>query len=153
MMYRKYLVFYLLLITIPVVALILSYLYYDIPYLYAAQNLKVKAIHSNKVVDTNNPLGGNIYICDSKNNRIIEVNPQKQIVWQMTGIEDPDDVQVYAKNRLIVNQEDYSKVVEINTTTKSIVWSYGHLGSPGSQAGYLGEYVDDSFRLPNGNTG
>lgn len=155
-MHKKYLLFYFFIFTIPVIALILSYLYYDIPYLYTAQNLKVKAIHSSKVVsssiDTNNPLGGNIYICDSKNNRIIEVNPQKQIVWQMTGIEDPDDVQVYANNRIIVNQEDYSRVVEIDTTTKSIVWSYGHLGSPGSTTGYLGEYVDDSFRLPNGNT-
>ncbi len=26
------------------------------------------------------PLGQDIYICDSKNNRIIEVNPQKQII-------------------------------------------------------------------------
>jgi outer membrane protein assembly factor BamB len=104
----------------------------------------------NKV--SNNPLDTNIYICDSKNNRIIEVNPQKQIIWQMTGIKDPDDVQVYKKNRLIVNQEDYSKVVEINTKTKKIVWQYGHLGQPGTAPGYLGHYVDDSFRLPGGNT-
>jgi hypothetical protein len=109
---------------------------------------KIKA----KIAINNGPLGQNIYICDSKNNRIIEVNPQKKIVWQMTGIKDPDDVQVYAKNRLIVNQEDYSKVVEINTKTKQIVWSYGHLGIPGYTAGYLGKYVDDSFRLPSGNT-
>ncbi len=103
-------------------------------------------------LSSSTPLGGDIYICDSKNNRIIEVNPQKQIIWQMDGIQDPDDVQVYAKNRLIVNQEDYSRVVEINTLTKKIVWSYGHLGVPGATSGYLGEYVDDSFRLPDGNT-
>jgi outer membrane protein assembly factor BamB len=104
-----------------------------------------------KVVVAQNPLGVNIYICDSKNNRIIEVNPQKQIIWQMTGIQDPDDVQVYKKNRLIVNQENYNRVIEINTQTKQIVWSYGHLGVPGYQPGYLGRYLDDSFMLPNGN--
>ncbi len=98
------------------------------------------------------PLGQNIYICDSKNNRIIEVNPQKQIIWQMDNIKDPDDVQVYKPNRIIVNEEDYSKVVEINTKTNQIVWSYGHLGVPGSANGYLGQYVDDSFRIPGGNT-
>ena len=132
-------------------------------FLYTSFKKASTKINNNKVIKTEkkikakvtvntNPLGENIYICDSKNNRIIEVNPQKQIVWQMTGIEDPDDVQVYAKNRLIVNQENYSRVVEINTQTKQIVWSYGHLGVPGSTAGYLGKYVDDSFRLPNGNT-
>ena len=120
---------------------------------------KVKKINTKKIIlkpkvniTSSTPLGGDIYICDSKNNRIIEVNPAKQIVWQMDGIKDPDDVQVYAKNRIIVNQEDYSRVVEINTQTKQIVWSYGHLGIPGSAPGYLGEYVDDSFRLPDGNT-
>ena len=106
---------------------------------------------STKQTISNNPLGVNIYICDSKNNRIIEVNPQKQIIWQMTGIKDPDDVQVYKKNRLIVNEEKYSKVIEINTQTKKIIWSYGHLGVPGAAPGYLGRYVDDSFKLPNGN--
>ncbi len=111
-----------------------------------AQKAKQQAILAST------PLGGDIYICDSKNNRIIEVNPQKQIIWQMDGIKDPDDVQVYAPNRLLVNEEDYSKVIEINTQTKSIVWQYGHLGVPGAQTGYLGKYVDDSFRLPNGNT-
>ncbi len=109
---------------------------------------KIKA----KVAVNNGPLGQNIYICDSKNNRIIEVNPQKKIIWQMTGIQDPDDVQVYTKNRLIVNQENYSRVIEINTKTKQIVWSYGHLGTHGYTAGYLGKYLDDSFKLPNGNT-
>ncbi len=116
-------------------------------------------IHKNPIKKTpqiktvvSGPLGQNIYICDSKNNRIIEVNPQKQIIWQMDNIKDPDDVQVYKPNRLIVNEEDYSKIVEINTKTNQIVWSYGHLGVPGSANGYLGQYVDDSFRLPSGNT-
>ncbi len=111
---------------------------------------KVK-VKKPKVAIAQNPLGVNIYICDSKNNRIIEVNPQKQIIWQMTGIQDPDDVQVYKKNILIVNQENYNRVIEINTQTKQIIWSYGHLGVPGYQPGYLGRYLDDSFMLPGGN--
>ncbi len=113
------------------------------------KSIKVKKSPVNLLSST--PLGGDIYICDSKNNRIIEVNPAKQIIWQMNGIEDPDDVQVYSKNLLIVNQENYSRVIGINPQTKQIVWSYGHLGTPGSATGYLGKYLDDSFKLPNGN--
>ena len=111
----------------------------------------IKIIKPKKNLLASTPLGGDIYICDSKNNRIIEVNPAKQIIWQMDGIQDPDDVQVYSKNLLIVNQENYSRVIGINPQTKQIVWSYGHLGTPGSAPGYLGKYLDDSFKLPNGN--
>ena len=145
-----------ILIIFLVIAAILVYIYTSNNYIRTP--IKTIPIHKTKLIKkpetiakSNNPLGTNIYICDSKNNRIIEVNPQKQIIWQMTGIKDPDDVQVYKKNRLIVNEEKYSKVIEINTQTKQIIWSYGHLGVPGTQPGYLGRYVDDSFKLPNGN--
>ena len=144
--------------TLTTIILMVVVLVGVITYFYInKQSIKPKIQHkkfiSKKVKTTvsNNPLGTNIYICDSKNNRIIEVNPQKQIIWQMTGIKDPDDVQVYKQNRLIVNEEKYSKVIEINTQTKKIIWSYGHLGIPSVQPGYLGKYVDDSFKLPNGN--
>jgi len=76
----------------------------------------------------------------------------------MEGIDDPDDIQVYAPGKLLVNQEGYNRVVAIDMATKSITWSYGHLGHPaeGSGAasltgsGYI-NLPDDSFRLPNGD--
>lgn len=96
------------------------------------------------------PLPGPIFICDGKANRILEVGPSKHILWEMTGIEDPDDVQVYAPHRLVVNQEDGHRVVIIDTRTKRVIWSYGHLNHPGSGPGYL-NLPDDSYHLPNGN--
>lgn len=150
---KKYILVSIILIFLLSIFLYL-YNHYKRTSLSLSHTHPVKTVNKQKVkvsID-NNPLGENIYICDSKNNRIIEVNPQKKIIWQMTGIQDPDDVQVYASNRLIINQENYSRVIEINTQTKKIVWSYGHLGVPGDTTGYLGEYVDDSFRLMNGNT-
>ena len=102
------------------------------------------------------PLPANILIADGKANRIIEVNAQKKIVWQMNGIQDPDDIQVYAPGKLLVNQESYNRVVAIDMRTKAITWSYGHLGKPslGPRAatltgtGYINN-PDDSYMLPN----
>lgn len=104
------------------------------------------------------PLQSNLLIADGNANRIIEVNPQGQIVWEMTGLADPDDIQVYAPGELLVNQENDNRVVAINMATKSITWSYGHLGTPAQGAaeaaltglGYVNN-PDDSFMLPNGN--
>lgn len=104
------------------------------------------------------PLPANLLIADGKANRIIEVNVKKHIVWEMTGIQDPDDIQVYAPGKLLVNQESYDRVVAIRMRTKSITWSYGHLGrsSLGPRAatltgpGYINN-PDDSYMLPNGD--
>ena len=107
---------------------------------------------------TANPLPFNLLIADGNANRIIEVNAQRQIVWQMQGIDDPDDIQVYAPGKLLVNQENDNRIVAINMATKSITWSYGHLGvatqGPGAAQltgpGYINN-PDDSYKLPNGD--
>ena len=107
---------------------------------------------------TASPLPSNLLIADGNANRIIEVNANHQIVWQMPGLADPDDIQVYAPGKLLVNQENDNRVVAINMATKSITWSYGHLGTPAQGApaasltgpGYINN-PDDSFKLPNGN--
>ncbi len=104
------------------------------------------------------PLPSNLLIADGSANRIIEVNVQHQIVWEMGGLADPDDIQVYAPGKLLVNQENDNRVVAINMATKSITWSYGHLGvptqGPGAAqltgSGYINN-PDDSYRLPNGD--
>lgn len=104
------------------------------------------------------PLPSNLLIADGSANRILEVNAQKQIVWQMTGLADPDDIQVYAPGELLVNQENDNRVVAIDMATKSITWSYGSLGAPAQGAAAAGltgaghvNNPDDSFQLPNGN--
>jgi hypothetical protein len=102
------------------------------------------------------PLPANILIADGRANRILEVNVHKQVVWEMTGIQDPDDIQVYAPGRLLVNQENANRVVAIDMATRRITWSYGHLGTPalgpGAAAltgpGYVNN-PDDSYMLPN----
>lgn len=115
----------------------------------------IPTVHPNP---TASPLPTNILIADGNANRIIEVNAKKQIVWQMNGLADPDDIQVYAPGKLLVNQENDNRVVAIDMATKSITWSYGHLGQPAQGApaahltgpGYINN-PDDSFKLPNGD--
>ena len=102
------------------------------------------------------PLPANLLIADGKANRIIEVNAQHKIVWSLSGLADPDDIQVYAPGKLLVNQENANRVVAIDMATKKITWSYGHLGKPSQGAGaakltrpgYINN-PDDSYMLPN----
>ncbi len=102
------------------------------------------------------PLPANLLIADGKANRIIEVNAQHKIVWSLNGLTDPDDIQVYAPGKLLVNQENANRVVAIDMATKKIIWSYGHLGTPSQGAGaakltrpgYINN-PDDSYMLPN----
>ena len=100
-------------------------------------------------------LDRNILIADRGNNRIIEVTPDKQIVWEYHfnglppgyGADDaffsPDNSQV------IANLEFANIVVIIDYATRKIVWQYGTT-IPG---GGLNQVYrpDDSYLLPDGN--
>ncbi len=103
-------------------------------------------------------LPGDVLIADSHNNRILLVNPQKQIIWQYpapghpSALHDNDDVFFGPHwDEIITNQEGYNMVSIINFNTRKIVWSYGHPGMPGSAQGYL-HTPDDAFlyQTPHG---
>ncbi|MDA8345808.1 MAG: PQQ-binding-like beta-propeller repeat protein [Thermaerobacter sp.] len=111
---------------------------------------------------TRNPyLPGDILIADRANNRLLIVNPQKQIVWQFPNPGEktnfpfvgPDDAFFTSGYREIITNEEGSNTVAIlNMAQRKIVWTYGHFGPGSSAPGYL--YTpDDAFLYPgkNGN--
>ena len=91
----------------------------------------------------------NILIADTKNHRVIEVDPEKNIIWQygITGergsgyneLGEPyDAVRLSNGNTLITSKKN--EVIEV-TPDKEIVWEYTNLKKPHS-----------AVRLSNGNT-
>jgi hypothetical protein len=92
-------------------------------------------------------LPGPVLIADRDNNRLIEVSPTGQLLWQFPRPGDlapgqtfkvPDDA-FFAPSglRVIVTQEDDFVVSVISVGAHRIVYRYGHPGVPGSSAGYL----------------
>lgn len=104
------------------------------------------------------PLPANIFITDGDNNRIIEVNPKGEIVWQYGGklgsgpgeLHDPNDVQILPNKNLIVNDRQNDRVIEIDYRKKEVVWQYGQPGHPGFGPNQI-YYPDEAFKLKDGN--
>lgn len=102
-------------------------------------------------------LGGyNVLIADRGNNRLIEVTPDKKIVWQYNfdlpkrGLGADDSFFTDGGKSVITNLEEYHVIQKIDYQTKQVVWSYGVAGHPGSSDGYLNT-PDDAYQLPNGD--
>jgi hypothetical protein len=106
------------------------------------------------------PLPGYLMIADRDNNRIIIVNPAKQIVWRFPTpgalrpgqvFAGPDDAFLSANRRDIITNEEFSDTVAVLTLTRHphIVWQYGHPEVQGSSAGYLA-HPDDAYLLSDG---
>ncbi len=105
----------------------------------------------------NTALGGyNLLIADRGNNRILEVTPDKKIIWQYQfnlptmGLGADDSFFTDNGKSIIVNLEEYHVIQIIDYATKKVTWSYGVAGRPGSSAGSLNT-PDDAYKLPNGD--
>jgi outer membrane protein assembly factor BamB len=107
------------------------------------------------------PLPYPIIIADRANDRILEVTPDKRIVWQFPGPDglpagaqfgDDDDVFFTPGGRTVItNEEHQGTIAEVDYYTRRIVWTYGHFGVERYGDGYL-DYPDDAYRLPDGTT-
>jgi hypothetical protein len=105
------------------------------------------------------PLPGYLMIADRDNNRIIIVNPAKQIVWRFPpagaapsqSFAGPDDAFVSADRQYIVTNEEFSDTVALLTLDRhpQIAWEYGHADVQGGGPGYLA-HPDDAYLLANG---
>jgi DNA-binding beta-propeller fold protein YncE len=92
-------------------------------------------------------LPGPLLIADRDNNRLIEVSPTGQLLWEFPRRGDlapgqtfnvPDDVFFAPDGRwVIATQEDDFVISVIDVTSHRIVYRYGHPGVPGSSANYL----------------
>lgn len=101
------------------------------------------------------PLPYPIVIADRRNNRLIEVTPDKRIVWEFPS---PDlvlyrgneDVNFSEDGRLLaVSEEDNYDVHIVDYEKRAIVWTYGAPNVKGSEPGYL-NYPDDAHLLSDG---
>jgi hypothetical protein len=104
-------------------------------------------------------LPGDLMIADRDNNRIIVVNPAKQIVWRFPApgelrpgqqFAGPDDAFISADRRSIITNEEFSDTIAVVSLARRarITWEYGHQDAQGSAPGFLA-HPDDAYLLAN----
>lgn len=121
---------------------------------HPANKIKTSAAQPKKLWRSAGPTAAmpdDVLIADSHNDRILLVNPQKQIIWQYprpgqpSQLHDDDDVFFGPHwDEIITNQEGYDVVSILNFKSRKVVWNYGHPGVPGDLPGYLNT-PDDAF--------
>src|SRR5438132_11571129 len=105
---------------------------------------------------------GNLLIADRANNRVIEVTPDRKIVWEFPRPGDlqpgqhfrwPDDA-FYAPDgkSIVINEEEAHAIVLVDYATRRIVWQYGVPERSGLAKGYLNG-PDDAYMWPDGSIG
>lgn len=121
------------------------------------QPVKVTQDEINQLPKDTSALGGyNVLIADRGNNRLVEVNPDKQIIWEYDfhlprlGLGADDAFFTDNGQSIIVNLEEYHLIEIIDYATKTIKWTYGNAGVPGHLDGQL-HTPDDAYRLANGD--
>lgn len=116
----------------------------NIVWYYGGGSIIDVAYHNTDLRLQHNPdylSNGNIIICDSENDRVIEVNyTTKEVVWTWEDIQgwcrDADEL---PNGNFLISESDF--VYEVNKTTNEKVWEYAH--------GMLTAYESDL--LDNGN--
>ena len=109
----------------------------------------------NPVPSWGKPLPWPIVIADRRNNRLLEITPDKRIVWEfpspnLTIYRGNDDVNFTPDGkRMIVNEEDNFDIHEIDYASRSLQWTYGMPNHRGSGEGLL-NFPDDARLLPDG---
>ncbi|MHB8453955.1 MAG: outer membrane protein assembly factor BamB family protein [Acidiferrobacterales bacterium] len=109
----------------------------------------------NPVPAWNKALPYPIVIADRRNNRLIEIAPNKQIVWEfpspnLTIYRGNDDVFFSPDGRkLMVNEEDNYDIHIVDYARRALVWTYGASNMRGSGPG-LFNFPDDAHLLPDG---
>ena len=99
-------------------------------------------------------LPGPLLIADSGNNRLLEVSPTGQLIWEFPRpgdlapgqtFQSPDDA-FYASDgrRVIATQEEDFAVSVIDLASNRIAYRYGHPGAPGFASDYL-DNPDDAL--------
>jgi outer membrane protein assembly factor BamB len=107
------------------------------------------------------PLPYPILIADSGNSRIIEVTPNKKIVWQYPNAQTTAKSKSYGTtgddafftpsgNQIVTNDEDGGTIIRINYFTRQVTWHFGVPGQLGGGSTHL-NYPDDAYQIANGN--
>ena len=109
----------------------------------------------NPVPSWGKPLPYPIVIADRRNNRLLEVAPDKRIVWEFPS----PNLKVYRGNedvncavdgkQLAVSEEDNFDVHLVDYEKRELTWTYGIPDTRGSGEGLL-NYPDDAHLLADG---
>lgn len=109
----------------------------------------------NPVPSWGKPLPYPIVIADRRNNRLIEIAPDKSIVWEFPSpnlklYRGNEDVNFSADGKqLAVSEEDNFDVHIVDYEKKAITWTYGTPDVRGKAPGLL-NYPDDAHLLADG---
>jgi hypothetical protein len=109
----------------------------------------------NPVPSWGKPLPWPIVIADRRNNRLLEVTPDKRIVWEYPSpnlifYRGNDDVNFTQDgNTMVINEEDNYDLHMIDYATRQLKWTYGMPNVRGRGEGYL-NFPDDARLLPDG---
>jgi DNA-binding beta-propeller fold protein YncE len=115
----------------------------------------VTGSRKNPVPSWGKPLPYPVVIADRRNNRLIEIAPNKNIVWEFVS----PGLKVYRGNedvnfspdgkRLAVSEEDNFDVHIVDYEQKALTWTYGTPDFRGKAPGFL-NYPDDAHLLADG---
>ena len=115
----------------------------------------VTGSRKNPVPSWGKPLPYPIVIADRRNNRLIEIAPDKSIVWEFVS----PSLAVYRGNEdvnfspdgkmLAVSEEDNFDIHLVDYEKKALTWTYGTPDTKGRAPGFL-NYPDDAHVLADG---
>jgi hypothetical protein len=115
----------------------------------------VSGNRKNPVPSWGKPLPYPIVIADRRNNRLIEIAPDKRIVWEFPSpnlkvYRGNEDVNFSADGKLLaVSEEDNFDVHIVDYEKRALTWTYGVPDRRGSSDGLL-NYPDDAHLLADG---
>lgn len=125
--------------------------------IYNKDNLKVEWEFGDATI-LKNPVSASkitgreeFIIADRDNNRILIVNKDKQIIWVMTGLNSPVNVDYNLEtDEFLVTEKNNHRIFKVKRGTNDIVWQFGITGKADSLESGLNSPSDADF-LPNGN--
>ncbi len=115
----------------------------------------VTGSRKNPVPSWGKPLPYPIVIADRRNNRLIEIAPDKSIVWEFVSpslavYRGNEDVNFSADGKtLAVSEEDNFDIHLVDYEKKALTWTYGTPDTRGKGPGLL-NYPDDAHLLADG---
>jgi DNA-binding beta-propeller fold protein YncE len=115
----------------------------------------VSGSRQRPVASWGKPLPYPILLADRRNNRLIEIAPDKRIVWEF----DTPSLKIYRGNedvnfspdgkQLAVSEEDNFDVHLVDYESRTLTWTYGVPDTRGKSNGLL-NYPDDAHLLSDG---
>ncbi len=115
----------------------------------------VTGSRKNPVPSWGKPLPYPVVIADRRNNRLIEIAPDKSIIWEFVSpslavYRGNEDVNFSADGKMLaVSEEDNFDIHLVDYEKKALTWTYGTPDTKGQAPGFL-NYPDDAHMLADG---